>query len=594
MRSGYRAGLLVGLMALLAACKPGLTTTQAQAPAVPRNEVAERFLAQGEAALQVRNYGDAAIAFDNAALQPFNQVTTAALYLSGLAYSYQAEYDRALEKFQQLISQYPESRFVEEANYEKAGILLRRPGSEPGGLYLLLNLIEQTKNPELKADAEALLRRFYYETADLEFLKTYLQTVRPSYRSYTQEAIAYRLYQRGDRAALSAFVKAIEQSGGSITERMRQLQVPTGIPQGRELLRVVLVLPFGSGRADTAIDRTSRVALQLYEGMRLAIEREQFAGVRRVELKVLDSQDDPARIRQLVTDEILPFRPHVVVGDIRNTASEALAQGLAGSGVLQLVPFSDADQLLQASPALYLANPSVATQAATQARYAVEQLEKKRFAILYENTEVSQGMANAFEAQVKALGGTVIRRLIPLSATDAQGPVQQLSDELELSPVDAVYMPILNQETVSLSLFRFSTDSIGLKQVLGTERWRTFRSMDQELLHQFNVIVTDAYEPGLDAEGYKSFARAYYSAYGLPPTPFALQGYDLIRWLVHSWGTVPTAETLPTALAQAPPYRGLAQTFYLGSARSNQSVQLLRFTPLGIERLSAWQKPLDR
>ncbi|MDX2063186.1 MAG: tetratricopeptide repeat protein, partial [Bacteroidia bacterium] len=130
MRSGYRAGLLIGLMTLIGACKPGLTTTQAQAPAVPRNEVAERFLAQGEAALQVRNYGDAAIAFDNAALQPFNQVTTAALYLSGLAYSYQAEYDRALEKFQQLISQYPESRFVEEANYEKAGILLRRPGSE--------------------------------------------------------------------------------------------------------------------------------------------------------------------------------------------------------------------------------------------------------------------------------------------------------------------------------------------------------------------------------------------------------------------------------------------------------------------------------
>lgn len=578
------------LLALwVAGCSP-VAVTQTTKPELPRNEAAERFFAQGESLLQVRNYQDAAIAFDNVVLQPFNQKTTAGLFLAGLAYTNQYDYDKALARFQELLEKYPLSRYADEVSYHKAYIMLRREDSYAGGLYVLLNLIEKTKNLHIKADAEHLLRRFMYETADIAFLKDYYARVRPSYRTFTLEALAYKLREAGREAELITFLSGYEAENGELTERLARLRGNTTVRNNPSELRITVLLPFSTGDTGGEISRLGRVALQLYEGMRLALQEELFPAIREAKLQVLDSKDDPKVIEQLMGGEVKRFEPHLIIGDIRNTASMAISAANPEGVIPQFIPLSDADELLAEPAGRFLINPSAVTCAKAQARYAVEILELKKLIVIYEGTSLSIALADSFMAAATRLGASCTKTMLPPSPTDAQQPLYRISQQLEANPVDAAYMPIHNEELVSVSLFRFSRDSIPLTQVFGPERWRAFRSMDQELLYTFHTIVTDTYEPLNDQEGYRDFTRAYLKAFGAPPSAYGTQGYDIMRFLLSALSANPTL-SVTEALAEFPAYKGFSQTFYFGNAHTNQSVQFYRYIPTGIEKLPGWRKP---
>jgi len=95
-------------------------------PNLKEDKKAVELYLEGERLFKATNYIRAQEKFQEIAARKFNLHTTPALYMTGMCVFYQGQYETALDKFQELITTYPQSIYVEEANFHKGLILLQK------------------------------------------------------------------------------------------------------------------------------------------------------------------------------------------------------------------------------------------------------------------------------------------------------------------------------------------------------------------------------------------------------------------------------------------------------------------------------------
>lgn len=566
-----------------------LGTAWAQPPP-PEDKKALELFNLGDKYFRAKNYTDAIRAFEDGLRRPFNKLTTSLLFMNGMALFYNAQYDDAVEKLQQLVSTYRKSVYVPEANYHKALAMLRLPDKRDGGLYLLLGLAEQNAAPTVKENAQRALQHHLFYERDTTFLRHYSDAVRESFKPLVMEARCYQLYKAGKNKELQRLLIAYAQKHGTLTPRLQKLKEEPPLSPRQSEVRVAVLMPFMASETDT-LTQPALVSMELLEGMRVALQLDSFPSVRSVAMLVADTENDTARIDKIWREQVLPFKPDVVIGEYKNRPTAKLAALAEAANVVLMVPLSPSEELIQNRKNVFLANPSQYTASRVMGTYARERMGHSRFMVVYDESRASLRMADGFTEGARNPRGFVLRRRISSSKDIAIINLDDVSSHLKQVYYHAVFMPLTNEEVVSYGLFSFRRDSIDVHtQVYGMDGWQHYASLDDETKQTWRTVISDPYFQGNDGMGYARFQRAYRASFQAPPSKFATQGYDIMRLLLNAYGRYNPAEGDPpgAVLHRMLPFRGLNQFYFFGSENDNQRAQLLEYLEGDLIKLKSW------
>ncbi len=137
-----------------------------------------------------------------------------------------------------------------------------------------------------------------------------------------------------------------------------------------------------------------------------------------------------------------------LLGTVTSGAGLAISDQTSADGILQITPSGSAADLTKNPNAFRLCFTDP-LQGQTMAKYAVETLGYKKVAIIYNNADdYSTGVAEAFESEVKALGGEIVAK--EAFVTDAVDFNTQLTS-IKGTDAQIVFAPVYYQDAAYIT-----------------------------------------------------------------------------------------------------------------------------------------------
>ncbi len=579
-----RISLILLLTVMLTGCQ--LFKSASKAPA--RDTQAEYTFSEGQRALQAENYDLAADAFERTLLRPENRVTTAALYLAGMAYYHLEWYELAEQRFDRLKNRYPKSKYVGEAQYHQALIKLesRKDSLKAEGVGVLLSLAEISKNESLTVDALKAAREALFKRGTEQFPGKCAVLAPASQRGVVYEAWCYREIVAGRYPHALELYNDFKKKGGIPTPFLLSLfptnLTPTQTTKPNAPARIAVFLPMmlDELRYSTEVPESSMIGLDFYEGFRLALESKALYGRRPVFVRIIDSKKDSLLTPRII-QSLDSLKPQVVVGGIYNGLSRSLANWAETRNVTQVVPISSNPDLVENKNQVFLAHPSTATHGTRMARYAAEVAHLRKVVVFTDGQPATEQMTQAFIQAFTRKGGVATR--VFFNFTDNNKNIQSIRAAL-VSGVDGVYLPYLNnEESANLVLTQLYDKKV---TVMGSPHFRTrYHTIDRTLLERLEMVCSTSHFINELSGPYLSFERSYSERYGGYPSEQAIQGYDLGNYLAGQLENFDPGIGLPFSayIRNASLVQGLHLSYLFQGEQSNQFVNLIRFTREGIQ-----------
>ncbi len=554
---------------------------------VPMDAKANELVSLGKIFLERKDFPQAARAFESAILLPFNQMTTAAVFLSGQAYYFLGDNYMASQRFDQIILNYAGSRYLDDAIYHKALCLLRdyEVTKQRLGLDDLFFLINRSPRFDIVRDAQEALKEYLFFKLPNYVVEDYYAKAPYSYQPLFIEAICYRRVQEGKEEDARRIYNNYVLKGGKESYFLLALFNEREVLHYYEpnVTKLALFLPLflnevNSGLTD--IPPKSKIALEFYEGFQKAVSDFEPYSRKKLFLKVFDTQRDSLRIATQLR-ELESFYPDMLIGEVFNTQSLQLSDWSERRGIPQMVPFSPTVPIADKHQ-LFLHHSSVNTHAQRMAEYARYKLRLNRVAVWTDGRRVTDQLIRTFSAAFDTLGGEVI--LVPIDSqfTNAKKQVLDYVRNLKGQQIDGFYIPISNEETCGLIISEMQYVGITAR-VMGGPAWGSYGAIDKELLSRYQVVYTTSYTPYSDSLQYQSFYNEYLRLYQAPPSEYAIQGYDLGMYLLQLLDRYDYRNGISIAdfIRNYGIHRGIHQDVYFSHKNDNQLLHIMQYVPTG-------------
>jgi branched-chain amino acid transport system substrate-binding protein len=168
--------------------------------------------------------------------------------------------------------------------------------------------------------------------------------------------------------------------------------------------RIAAVAPTTGAQAEVGQD--------LINGIRLAVEEKNNAGGllgKKVELLVFDDAADPKEAVSVAQKIVADSTIIGVIGHMNSgtTKPASITYSQAGLPVVMPVP-TNPEITKQGFNNLFRVPPTDLDQGTDVARYALEKLGKKRFAVIHDSTAYGQPLAEVVRKTVESMGGRVV------------------------------------------------------------------------------------------------------------------------------------------------------------------------------------------
>lgn len=288
-------------------------------------------------------------------------------------------------------------------------------------------------------------------------------------------------------------------------------------------------------------------------------------------LVIEDSGDEPEQAVQALNTLVLKHHAAAVIGPLLSKGISQVTQRAQELGIplvsLARSPGFSGDYIFQAGMTLQL-------QAEEIARFAIDRLRMKKFAILASNDKVGEEASQRFWDAVEKMGGTVVgyESYAP-GETDFRAPIDKLvgthysearARELELlaqerevnnvrkrtrkteqffalKPLidfDAVFVPD-EPKVAGQILPTFAYRDIDQVQFLGTSAWNSPQFLERTQGHNSRAYFVDAFYSDSQEPESKEFSERYKLMTGTDPTAMEALAYDAAQ-IVES--TLKTAQ----------------------------------------------------
>lgn len=270
---------------------------------------------------------------------------------------------------------------------------------------------------------------------------------------------------------------------------------------------------------------------------------------------VLDTGSNPQIAAQAFERSMSEsLRPRVLMGPIDGNSMLALLP-LAQRENVALLAVSGTARLTElGSKQIFRFFPSDTVVKAAQARYIVEELKRKKVALVYQNTAYGQSGNEQLGAWFARLGANVVyRNSVPVTTKELSGVIAQVRD----SGADVVALQ-LHSGSSALFVGQAARAGLNLPIVGGSALHQPSTAALLEAAELKGVCAETASAPAADDRpALAGFARAYRARFKTEPDAFAVAAYDAVKTVMRVW----TSERpLADALAVLS-HDGLAMTY---------------------------------
>lgn len=400
MRKLFRFFALIGVTVLVLS---GSASGQVIDSLTFRPDV-ERVFVQAMRHFQAERFDSAAAAFLRCIREfPFHHRTTGAYIMAGKATYRLGNFRESVRILKNFIDLYPESSYLPDAHYT-LGLDFFRMMRYDDAAEELVTAHRLSDDVVLRSRAERLLERLaeqYLSVGDLQLLLN--SAPRRPVDILLSIRLAERLLRTGDvKAARSLLVPFIDLPA-NVAYVDRAIDMLRRI-EGSGVIKIGVVLPLmlklsQPGQRDLGVE--------MYDGIKLAVEEYNAAMLPKVSLEVRDSERDPGAAARVVTELCSDDGVMAILGPVFSNEAFASAGIANARGVPMLTPTATANGIASIGPYVFQLNPDLDVRGRVMARYAFD-LGARTFAVLSPVEQIPKSIADAFVDEVARLGGEVI------------------------------------------------------------------------------------------------------------------------------------------------------------------------------------------
>lgn len=529
-----------------------------------------------------KNYLDAAMTFELAMQRPDNDLSSFSAYMAGLSYYRADEKEKAHKTLDKFLNKYPSSNYHEDARYHRALVLMesQHVNDKEKGLDEMFKLIENSSNVRLKSDAEQSTRFFLANVFDISFLDLYSVFADRKYKPWIMEGICTQLDKKGDSYLLQEKLATYREKGGEMTPLLYSLEAKSkaGKVAFADRLNIAIFLSFNLQSIDTTtvVPQRSSHALDMLEGMMIALDSIGKHLNKKITVSIYDTQGDTIGLEEKL-DSLERFQPDVIIGDMRTSVASMISDWAEAHKVIHLIPRNAFNRLIENKKYTFLIHPSLSTHGAMMAKYLYESEGKRRFLVFNDKTFYADKFAQAFKNELSTKSeATVVEKIVPSRYSELQPKISAEIRAMKSNNYDLVYAPLSNEESAGLIISKLNYDGIKT-ELAGGPDWETFTVIDQELKTAFKLKYSSFYYESNDTIAFDELYSKCLEEYAYRPSPYTIQGFDLMAWMLKVNEKVGPGNTFLDAIHNGNPYKGIHQDFYFGNNQDNQRINVLQY-----------------
>ncbi len=294
-------------------------------------------------------------------------------------------------------------------------------------------------------------------------------------------------------------------------------------------------------------------------GAELAVEDINAAGGingRPLELLVRDDRNDPA-VALAMDKELHEAGVAAIVGHMTSDMGSTTIPWINEAHVLMMSP-TMADPTLTGQDDWFFRVIPENVEQARRVSQGMHDLGLQRVAVLYENKNLaySQRLAEAFDADFRARGGTI--SLMQSFTAESAGDFDPLLDALDETAPDAVFFIASSDRTVLFLQMR-------AKRSATCKVFLAMWSFSGGFLSQAgstaeSIYLIDVVDPHAQTPAYLAFVDAYRRKYGETPNFASVFGYEAVMVLAEAMRSAsgrPDAVAIRKAILQKRTFQGL-------------------------------------
>lgn len=273
--------------------------------------------------------------------------------------------------------------------------------------------------------------------------------------------------------------------------------------------------------------------LNFKRAMTLALDRVNAKGGingRQVEIVLGDSKGAPKESATLAQKFVSDDRIVAQLGDFTSTCSLAAQPIYQRAGMVQLTPTSTHPDFAPGSPYSFSIAGKQTEEGPFMARFAIEDLKKKKIAFLYVNNDWGIAMREHFIREAEKLGATVVAEEAYFDGTTDFTAI--LTKFRALEP-ELLYLTSMYNEGALINKQRqkLGWDAV---TVMGAGSLYSPKFMELGGDSVENVFTSCVFFPDEPRQEVQDFVKGFEERYEQTPNVFAAVAYDAMNLLLHA------------------------------------------------------------
>ncbi|MCL2688322.1 MAG: penicillin-binding protein activator [Chitinispirillia bacterium] len=360
------------------------------------------------------------------------------------------------------------------------------------------------------------------------------------------------------------------------------------------------------------------IGKMVLQGAKLAFDKYNSTAANPLKLIVYDTKGNPIETARRSKDLLLKDQVPVCIGPVLSSTATVSAAMFAGKDIVMISPTANEDGIASIGDNIFQMNVTVGSIAQKLARYSLDNLNIREYAIIAPANNFGYAMAEAFKEELarrniavvfeeyfadgthditpilRQLRSTLLIRHLEKLAAD-RGNLQKITqisraDSIRYADstlaVGGLFMPMSTDDVVKLApqvVFRRIRT-----QMLGAGGWNDPSVPVEGKRYVHNAIISVGFQPNQQSEAWNEFAKAYKAHYNEEPNSIAALGYDaaqlVIKTIEESGGA--DAARIKKSLKETKGYNGLSGTISFDQADgANSEAIILRVTENGFVRV---------
>ncbi len=510
---------------------------------------------------------------------PESDVTDDAYFRMGEISLKNDDTDGALGYFQKILTDHVGSDLVLEARY-RLSLAYFSKGEFNDAIQSLKGLLESPLDKRRKIAALATIADAHLNLANaMEALRWYEEAIKEMPEEALEKKIKKRistvfadrispeelamvpaLFKEGYVAEYGAYmlIHAMVDDGNyeeaklEITRFLSETSIDEMKTKGEDLLQVI------EQRMDVAANTIGCIlplsgpyapyGKKVLQGVQLAAGIFGGSAGPPINLVIKDSKGDPEEAVRAVEELVTQDKVVAIVGPLISSVAEAAAQKSQEMGA-PMISLSKKFGIPETGDYIFRNFLTNRDQTKSLARYVINELGMKNFAVLYPRDSYGEELMHLFWSDITLLGGKVVgiegyapdqydfgkelKRLVGMDKVNADKEEAKPFEE-RLKPVidfDAIFIPD-NYERAGLLAPQLVYHDITGVTLLGTNSWNSPKLISIGEKYVKGAVFSSGFYPGSTRQSTVRFVTDFESSFGEKPDTLEAMAYDATKMVV--------------------------------------------------------------